>query len=100
MANKITSYLSSETGKKVTNIDLLNSIRKKATPAYQADIPVLAGRINHATVPVQQFQVHENEFFDALVNRIGTVVIKALSYEFQSTHPCRVRRFTRKSWKV
>ena len=81
MGNKIIKYLSNETGKKVSNIDLLNSIREMATPAYQSDIPVLAGRINHATVPVQQFQVHENEFFNALVNRIGTVVIKALSYE-------------------
>lgn len=81
MGNKITRFLSSETGKKVSNIDFLNSIREMATPAYQADIPVLTERINHATVPVQQFQVHENEFFNALVNRIGTVVIKALSYE-------------------
>ena len=48
MGNKITKYLSNETGKKVTNIDFLNSIREMATPAYQADIPVLAGRINHA----------------------------------------------------
>ena len=52
MANKITNYLSTETGKKVTNIDLLNSIREMATPGYQADIPVLAGRINQPTVPV------------------------------------------------
>ena len=81
MANKITVFLSKETGKKVTNIDLLNSIREMATPAYQSDIPVFVGRINHATVPVQQFQVHENEFFNALVNRIGSVVIKALSYQ-------------------
>lgn len=81
MSNKVTSYLSTETGKRVTNIDLLNSIRSMASPAYQADIPVLAGRINHANVPIQQFQVHENEFFKALVNRIGSVVIKALSYE-------------------
>lgn len=81
MVNKITSFLSAETGKKVSNIDVLNSIREMASPSYQADIPVLAGRINHATVPVQQFKVHENEFFEALVNRIGSVVIKALSYE-------------------
>lgn len=81
MANKITTFLSKETGKTVTNIDLLNSIREKASGAYQSDIPVLAGRINHANVPYQQFEVHENEFFQALVNRIGSTVIKALSYE-------------------
>lgn len=81
MANKITSFLASETGKKVTNIDLLNSIREKASDSYKADIPVLAGRINHANMPTQAFEVHQNEFFQALVDRIGSVVIKALSYE-------------------
>lgn len=82
MANFITKYLESETGKKVSNIDLLNSIRAKASAGYQADIPELkAGRLNHSNIPVQAFEVHENEFFSALVNRIGSVVIKALSYE-------------------
>lgn len=81
MANKITNYLSGEMGKPVSNMDLLNSIRERASLDYQADIPVLAGRINHANVPVQQFEAHANEFFKALVNRIGSTVIKALSYE-------------------
>ena len=81
MTNRVTSFLGRETGKHVSNIDLLNSIREMASPAYQADIPVLSGRINHANIPTQQFQVHENEFFKALIDRIGTVVIKALSYE-------------------
>lgn len=82
MANKITSYLSGMSGKNVTNIDLLNSIRTRATADYQADIPVLEGaRINHATVPYQDFEKHANEFFSHLVNRIGSTVIKALSYE-------------------
>lgn len=82
MANKITSYLSKTSGKNVSNIDLLNSIRMRATPDYQADIPVLEGaRINHATVPYQDFEKHANEFFAHLVNRIGSTVIKALTYE-------------------
>ena len=33
MANKITTFLSQETGKTVTNIDLLNSIRERASGA-------------------------------------------------------------------
>lgn len=81
MTNKITTFLSKETGKPVSNIDLLNSIRERASAGYQADIPVLAGRINHSNVPYQEFEVHQNEFFEALVNRIGSTVIKALSYE-------------------
>ena len=52
MANKITTFLSGQTGKQISNIDLLNSIRTRASADYQADIPVLEGaRINHATVP-------------------------------------------------
>lgn len=82
MGNKITEYLSKESGKRITNVDVLNSIRERATPDYQADIPVIkGGRINHAAVPYQDFQKHSNEFFEHLVNRIGSTVIKALTYE-------------------
>lgn len=81
MANKITSFIAKQTGTNISNIDLLNSIRETASDAYKADIPVLAGTINHANIPYQKFEVHQNEFFKALVDRIGTTVIKALSYE-------------------
>lgn len=81
MSNKITRFMSKETGQNVTNVDLLNAIREKASNAYQADIPVLKGAINHSNIPTQQFQVHENEFFEQLINRIGSVVVKALTYE-------------------
>lgn len=83
MANKITDYYGGVINQKVSNATLLNLIRSNCSAEYQRDIPMLDDLkpINHANVPYAQYEVHQNEFFNVLVNKIGTTVIKALEYE-------------------
>lgn len=87
MANTITKYMSQKAGKTVTNADLLNTVRdnaiKKGNLGYAEDIPELKHLqpINHHTVPYTLFQVHENEFFAGLINKIASTVISALQFE-------------------
>lgn len=62
-------------------IELLNVIRSEASQAYQDRVPV-ATQDNIAEVgnPILNFQAAQNEFLDALVNRIGMVIITSRSY--------------------
>lgn len=62
-------------------IELLNVIRSEASQAYQDRVPV-ATQNNIAEVgnPILNFQAAQNEFLDALVNRIGMVIITSRSY--------------------
>lgn len=61
--------------------ELLNVIRSEASQAYQDRVPV-ATQNNIAEVgnPILNFQAAQNEFLDALVNRIGMVIITSRSY--------------------
>lgn len=81
MANIVTKFLNSRSKTEFTNAHLLNNIRKHASDSYKADIPNISGAINHDNVPYQQFEIHQNEFFKGLIDRIGSTVIKALQYE-------------------
>ena len=61
----------------VTAVDVLNSIRATASAEYQNRIPE-ATRENIADVgnAMMNYQPAQNEFLNALVNRIGLVVIQ------------------------
>lgn len=63
--------------KSVTAVDVLNSIRATASAEYQNRIPE-ATRENIADVgnAMMNYQPAQNEFLNALVNRIGLVVIQ------------------------
>ena len=62
-------------------IELLNVIRSEASQVYKDRVPV-ATQDNIAEVgnPILNFQAAQNEFLDALVNRIGMVIITSRSY--------------------
>ena len=80
--NKITNYMKSQTGKNYTNADLLNFIRSEASESYQRDIPRVntLTKINHNNIPYAAYEIHQNEFFNILINRIGMTVVKSLSW--------------------
>ena len=82
MSNKILEYMSKEGNGKYTNADLLNFIRDNASDSYKADIKELDSltKINHNTIPYSAYEIHQNEFFDILINRIGSTVVKGLSW--------------------
>lgn len=87
MANKLTSYIqkniSSNPNKNVSNATALNMIREMASENYRADIPELnpVAPINQNSVPYHQYVVHQNEFFNILINKIGPTIVKALMFE-------------------
>ena len=60
---------------------ILNVIRSEASQAYQDRVPV-ATQENIAEVgnPILKFEAHANEFLNALVNRIGLVIITSRMY--------------------
>lgn len=64
-----------------SGIDILNAIRKEGTPTYQERIPV-ATRENIREIgnAMLSYQATANEFLNALVNRIGRVIITSKSY--------------------
>ena len=64
-----------------SGIDVLNVIRSEASAAYQERVPV-ATQDNIAEVgnPIINFEATRNEFLNALVNRIGLVIITSRMY--------------------
>lgn len=63
---------------KATNAQILNAIRNEAPLAYQQRVPAATqGDIAATVSALTQYKVHMNEFVDALVNRIGDVVIRS-----------------------
>lgn len=67
---------------KTTVFDILNTIRANATETYQERIP-LATQQNLANVgsAILSYDVTKNEFVDALINRIGLVLIQSKSWK-------------------
>lgn len=64
----------------VSNIDLLNAIRKNATIDYQRRIPDVTKSNYKATMQnLLNFSANRNEFVDVLVNRIGLTIFAANS---------------------
>ena len=78
--------------KGVDTVLLLNTIRAEGTPTYQERIPE-ATRDNITAVgdAIINYEVTRNEFLDALINRIGMVLIQNKLYE----NP--LRRFKKES---
>ena len=66
---------------KGNGIDILNAIRANASSTYQERIPVATqDNIREIGNAMLQFQATANEFLDALVNRIGRVLITSKSF--------------------
>lgn len=63
-------------------IDILNAIRNGASATYQSRIPVATqDNIREIGNAMLQYQSTQNEFLNALVNRIARVIITSKSYE-------------------
>lgn len=62
--------------KDVATPDMLNAIRNEASPAYQNAVPI-ATRANLTDVgnPILTYQSIQNEFLNALVNRIALTIV-------------------------
>lgn len=67
---------------KYDGINILNAIRNSASDTYQSRIPV-ATRENIREVgnAMMQYQATQNEFLNALVNRIARVIITSKAYQ-------------------
>ena len=64
-----------------TNAQILNAIRNDASLAYQQRIPAATqGDITSTVENLMYYRPMMNEFIDALVNRIGDVVIKSKTW--------------------
>lgn len=65
-----------------SSIDILNTIRNYASSTYQERIPIATQEnlkeLGHA---MMTYQATQNEFLEALVNRIALVIIQSRSYE-------------------
>lgn len=66
------------------SVDILNTIRNNASPEYQALIPRATSStdsIRQIGQIMMQYQPLQNEFLNALVNRIGLVLITSKLYQ-------------------
>lgn len=66
-----------------SSVDILNSIRKRATPYYQQMIPT--AKANTSSIRqigniMMEYEPLQNEFLSALYNRIGRVIITSKMY--------------------
>lgn len=69
----------------VTNdsIEIMNAIRTFASAEYKAAVPIITKDIDtlrRAGQALTQFTAIQNEFIDALINRIGLVLFKNMSF--------------------
>lgn len=72
---------------KHNGVDILNAIRNNASDTYQQRIPVATqDNIREIGNAMMQYQATQNEFLNALVNRIARVIITSKSYQ----NPLRV----------
>ena len=63
-------------------VDILNAIRNSASATYQERIPVATqDNIREIGNAMMSYQATQNEFLNALVNRIARVIITSKSYE-------------------
>lgn len=63
------------------NKDILNAIRNEASTAYQQRIPeATQANIQDTVKSLAEYRPHFNEFLDALVNRIGSVVARNITW--------------------
>lgn len=67
---------------KVTAFDILNTIRAGATDTYQERIPIATQQnLTNVGSAILSYDVTKNEFVDALINRIGLVLIQDKSWK-------------------
>lgn len=67
---------------KYDGVNVLNAIRNSASATYQERIPVATqDNIRDIGNAMMQYQSTQNEFLNALVNRIAKVIITSKSYE-------------------
>lgn len=61
------------------SVDIVNAIQNEASPAYQAAVPAVNESITLRAVGeiITSSPIYMNEFLDALVNRIGRVIINS-----------------------
>lgn len=67
-----------------SSVGILNSIRNSASPEYQAGVPLAkdtTDSIRMVGESINAFQSRQNEFINALVNRIGRVMVASRSYQ-------------------
>ena len=63
-------------------VNILNAIRSNASDTYRQRIPVATqDNIRDIGNAMMQFQATQNEFLNALVNRIARVIITSKSYQ-------------------
>lgn len=63
-------------------VDILNAIRNNASETYRTRIPIATqNNIRDIGNAMMQYQATQNEFLNALVNRIARVLITSKSYE-------------------
>lgn len=60
-----------------SNVDIINAIRKNASPDYQRRVPEASkGALQDNLLHLTEFRPRWNEFVDNLINRIGLVIAK------------------------
>ena len=67
-----------------TSVDILNAIRNNASANYQNYVPVAdatAESIREIGTIIMDYQALQNEFLNALINRIGMVLITSKMYD-------------------
>ena len=66
-----------------SSVDILNAIRNDATQAYKNYVPIatqIPSNSKEIGQVLMQFPALQNEFVSALVNRIGLVIVKNMSF--------------------
>lgn len=65
-----------------SGIDVANAIRNEASPAYQAAVPLALGtNITDVGNPILAYQSIQNEFLNALVNKIALTIVNRKMFE-------------------
>lgn len=66
------------------SVDILNTIRANASPEYRAAVPKAEANtesIRAIGTIIMDYQPHRNEFLNALINRIGRVLLTSKLYD-------------------
>lgn len=64
--------MATKTTERVATPEMMNAIRSEASPAYQANVPLLSakGLISEVANPILAYTAYQNEFLSLLVNKI------------------------------
>lgn len=65
-----------------SGVDIMNAIRNEASPAYQNAVPLANyGNITEVGNPIMAYQSVQNEFLNALVNKIALTIVNDKMFE-------------------